>query len=233
MLQRRIKPYPDPTREDETTWFTDNQIESEAIKHSTNWTEVGSGNLGKLYVEVIGCDNLPNMDFTTLNFNDKTDAFACLLFEDTIVNTDVIGDSLSPRWMPWSRRAFAFNISDPSSDLQIGLFDYDPELSPIQLILRATGGLHDPIGRIQIHTSNFMPGTVYTLKYNIFYGDLAKDRVKTRGTVTVRMRIDWTDRKKAIIASVIPPAPTYVSVAKKIDFEVAHYTAEGMVSPPR
>jgi hypothetical protein len=71
------------------------------------------------------------------------------------------------------------------------------------------------------------------LKYNVFYGDLAKDRVKTRGTITVRMRINWTARKKALIASVMPPAPTYVSVARKIDFQIAHYTAEGMVSTPR
>jgi hypothetical protein len=215
--------------------MVDRQIEREAIKHSTNWTEAGSGKLGKLYVEIMGCDNLPNMDFGTLDFRDKTDAFACLIFEDAVVNTDVIGDSLSPRWMPWSRRAFVFNIDHPSSDLQIGIFDYDQELSPLQLVSRLAGDdLHDPIGRIQIHTSNFLANTVYTLKYNIFYGDLAKDRVKTRGTITVRMRIDWTARKKALIASVMPPAPTYVSVARKrSDFQVAHYTSEGMVSPPR
>jgi hypothetical protein len=232
MLQRRVKPYPDPTREEETTWLTDKQIEGEAIKHSTNWTEAGSGELGKLFVEIIGCDKLPNLDFGTLNFRDVTDAFACLIFEDAVVNTDVIGDSLSPRWMPWSRRAFVFNINHPSSDLQIGIFDHDIELSPLQLLSRATGeDLHDPVGRIQIHTSNFLENTVYTLKYNMFYGDLAKDRLKTRGTITVRMRINWTARKKALIASVMPPAPTYVSVARKIDFQVAHYTAQGMVSP--
>jgi hypothetical protein len=213
--------------------LTDKQIEEEAIKHATNWTEAGSGELGKLYVEVIGCDKLPNLDFGSLNFRDKTDAFACLIFEDAVVNTDVIGDSLSPRWMPWSRRAFVFNMDHPSSDLQIGIFDYDPELSPIQLVSRATGYLHDPVGRIQIHTSNFLANTVYTLKYDIFYGDLAKDRVKARGTITVRMRINWTERKKALIATVMPPGQTYVSVARRVDFQVAHYTAEGMVSPPR
>jgi hypothetical protein len=233
VLQRRVKPYPDSTRGDETTWLTDKQIDEEAIKHSTNWTEAGSGELGKLYVEIIGCDKLPNMDFGSLNVFDKTDAFACLIFEDSVVNTDVIGDSYSPRWMPWSRRAFAFNIDHPSSDLQIAIFDYDPELSPIQLVSRAAADLHDPVGRIQIHTSNFLANTVYTLKYDIFYGELAKERVKTRGTVTVRMRMNWTARKKALIASVMPPAPTYVSVARRVDFEVAQYTAEGTVSPPR
>jgi hypothetical protein len=144
--------------------LTDKQIEREAIKHSTNWTEAGSGELGKLYVEIMGCDNLPNLDFGTLDFRDKTDAFACLIFEDSVVNTDVIGDSLSPRWMPWSRRAFVFNIDHPSSDLQIGIFDHDRELSPLQLVSRLYGDdLHDPVGRIQINTSNFLPNTVYTL----------------------------------------------------------------------
>jgi hypothetical protein len=229
-LVRRVRPYPDPIREDETKWMTDQQIGEEAVKHSTNWTEAGSGGLGKLYVEVIGCDKLPNLDSTSLNLRDKTDAFACLIFEDAVVNTDVIGDSLSPRWMPWCRRAFVFNIAHPSSDLQLGIFDYDPELSPIQLVSRAAADLHDPVGRIHINISNFFANTVYTLKYNIFYGDLAKDRMKTRGTITLRMRIDWADRKKTVIASVIPPAPSYVSVARTVDFQFAHYTAAGMVS---
>lgn len=230
-IQHRVKPYPDPALEDATTWLTDERIEREALKNSTFWTEAGSGDLGKLYFEVIGCDGLPNMDFATLNLRDKTDTFACIIFEDAVVNTDVIGDSLSPRWMPWCRRSFVFNVSHPSSDLQVGIFDYDPELSPIQLASRAVGDLHDAIGRIQINLSNFVSETVYTLKYDIFYGELAKDRVKTRGTVTVRMRLEWADRRKALLRGAMPPPPNYVSVARKVDYQVVHYTAQGNVRP--
>ena len=133
----RVKPYPDPLREEETKWMTESQIQSEATKQSTSWTEAGSGGLGKLYFEILGCDDLPHVDAMTMNILDKTDAFACLMFEDAVVMTDVIDDSLSPRWMPWCCRSFVFNISHPSSALQLGIFDYNPEISPLQLALRA------------------------------------------------------------------------------------------------
>jgi hypothetical protein len=147
--------------------MTSEEIEGEAFKPSTHWVQVGSGNIGRLFLELIGCDGLPNMDSTSLNINDKTDAFACMVFEDCIVNTDVIGDCLSPRWMPWTRRAFAFNISHPSSDLLLGLFDYDPELSPIQVLSRTTSDLHDPIGRLVVELSKFLPNTTYLLKVRL------------------------------------------------------------------
>lgn len=91
----RVKPYPDPARKEETTWMTAEQIQEESMKPSTNFVEAGSGDLGKLYVEVIGASDLPNMDLGIIG--DQTDAFACLVFEDSIVNTDVIGRCLSPR----------------------------------------------------------------------------------------------------------------------------------------
>jgi hypothetical protein len=161
----RVRPFPDPAREEETTWMTKEQIFEESMKPSTHWVEAGSGQLGRVYVEVLGCEKLPNMDAATLNLRDRTDAFACLVYEDSIVTTDVIGDTLSPRWMPWCRRGFVFNVSHPSSDLQIGLFDFDPELSPLQIASRATGDLHDPIGRVQVNLSNFPTNTVLTLCY--------------------------------------------------------------------
>jgi C2 domain len=161
--QHRVRPGPDPDRpENETKWMSTQQLEDEALKPSTNWVQASSGDLGKLYLELIGCDNLPRMDGP--NPKDKTDAFACIVYQDSIVNTDVISNSLSPRWMPWCNRAFVFNISHPSSDILIGMFDHDAELSPLQLVARATSTVHDPIGRLVINTENFVPGTEYTLK---------------------------------------------------------------------
>jgi hypothetical protein len=132
--QIRVKPEPDPDRPKETKWLTPAQIEEESQKPSTTWTETGSGELGRMFVEVIGCDHLPNCDSIPLVGDvlpaanvltgGKTDAFACLVFEDCIVNTDVINDSLCPRWMPWSQRAFIFRIMHPSSQLMVGVFDF-------------------------------------------------------------------------------------------------------------
>jgi len=143
----RVRPFPDPEREDETKWMSKEKIVEESMKPSRHWVEAGSGDLGMVYLEVLGCSKLPNMDVATTNIRDKTDAFACIVFEDAIMMTDVIGDTLSPRWMPWCRRAFAFRVSHPSSILTLGIFDYDPELSPLQVVSRATSSVHDPIGR--------------------------------------------------------------------------------------
>ena len=136
------------------------------MKPSTNWVEAGSGGIGKLYVEILGCDSLPNMDGAAgLNASDKTDAFCCAVFEDCIVNTDVIGNTLNPRWMPWSQRAFAFNVANPSSTLFLGVFDHDPEMGAGQIVARGVNGtVHDPVGRVVINTTNFRPGTVYNLQ---------------------------------------------------------------------
>lgn len=60
------------------------------MKASKQWIEAGSGGrerVGKVYVEILGCEDLPNMDSLTLDVRDATDAFACIVFEDAIVNT--------------------------------------------------------------------------------------------------------------------------------------------------
>ena len=94
----------------------------------------------------------------------------------------------------------------------------------------SSADLHDPVGRIRINVSMFRPNVEFTLKYNLFLGDLAADRVKPRGTVTVRLRIEWNNTRKALISGILPPQPTYVSVKKPIDFQVALYVTEGKVS---
>ena len=225
----RVKPFPDPTRENETKWLSEKEIETESLKPSTHWVESGSGEHGKIYFEIIGCDGLPNMDSATLNLRDKTDAFACVIFEDCIVNSDVITDSLSPRWPPWCRRAFVFNIAQPTSDILLALFDYDNELSPAQLLTRATSDLHDPIGRVRVNLSKLAPNTSYDLFLPLYFGELGKHRKKTRGNIHIRLRIEFPDVRRAMISALLPQQSNYVSVANKIDFAIAHYTADGVV----
>lgn len=72
-IQYRVKPFPDPDRPVvETKWLTKDEIEKEAFAPSTKWIEAGTGSVGKYYVEIIGCDGLPNMDFSVTG-RDKTD----------------------------------------------------------------------------------------------------------------------------------------------------------------
>lgn len=76
-----------------------------AYEPSTRWVEAGSsGGLGRVYIEVLRCKNLPNLDTGTSFLGDKTDAFVCLIFEDSICQTDTIDNALSPLFMPWTQR---------------------------------------------------------------------------------------------------------------------------------
>lgn len=168
-ILHRVNPGPDPDRpENETKWMTEEQIHAEAMKPSSHWIEAGSGDIGKLFLEVIGCDGLPNMDASTLNLKDKTDAFLNICYEDCIVNTEVIANCMSPRWLPWTQRAFVFNIAHPCSDVFIGVFDHDPERSPLQQLGTAVSDVHDSIGRVVVKAQKFMPDTNYVLTVSGF-----------------------------------------------------------------
>lgn len=123
-----MRPHPDPSRPEATLWMTHDEIEGETLKESRNWVDAGSGAHGRIFVEILGCDKLPNMDVGGFAGN-KTDAFVSLVFEDIYVRTDVIDDCLSPRWPPWSQRAFVFHILHSSSQLFLGVFDYDAGLT--------------------------------------------------------------------------------------------------------
>ena len=190
-----MKPNPDPNRpEEETKWMTEAELETESLKPSKEWIEIGSGDLGKLFVEILSCDGLPNMDCKELG-EGKTDAFACLVYEDAIVNTEVIKNTLSPRWMPWTQRAFIFNVMHPSSDLMIGVLDYD---SP------APTARHDPIGRIDLAVTNMRPGTEYTVNFDLYPSATVKKR-KPKGSIKLRIRLELHNERKALLAALRPP----------------------------
>jgi hypothetical protein len=126
-----VRPGPDPKRKESTTWLTKEKIEEEIMNKSIEWTDIGSGHLGKIFVEILSCDGLPNMDAVGVGsvkaqvLNNKTDAFISLVYEDCAARTDVIDNCLSPRWLPWSKRAFIFHTMSTSSSLFLGVFDFD------------------------------------------------------------------------------------------------------------
>ena len=205
--------------------MTEGQINAEAFKPSKSWIDAGSHGIGKLYFEVIGCDGLPNMDFGPLQMATggvlagKTDSYACIIYEDSIVNTDVIYDSLSPRWMPWTQRAFAFHIMDPSSQLMLAILDYDA-VNPLDD--------DDPIGRVTIDPSNMRPMTDYTMQFDLVTSAVVSNR-KTNGTVTVRVRIEWESERKALIKSARHAPEIYVNVLRHRDYLAADYAIVGEV----
>ena len=199
-------------------WMTKEQIEITSKGKSENWTEAGSGDLGELFVEIISCDNLPDLDGGLPR--DKTDAFAALVFEDSVVTTDVIRDTLNPRFMPWTRRAFKFNITHGSSPLYIGVFDYD----------KATR--FDSIGRISIPLQHFSPNTEYNLSYDLYNTTLVAKR-KSRGVINLRLSVKWKGQRGLFFDAVKAPEQFTVNIDDKRNYDFVRYTVFGYEDPTK
>ncbi len=66
----RVWPFPDPENLKETTFMTKAKIRQVAMEPSRMWVEAAGGeadNYGSIFLEVLGCDNLPNMVGAQLN----------------------------------------------------------------------------------------------------------------------------------------------------------------------
>jgi C2 domain len=190
------------------------QIETEVMKESTDWLDTGSGDVARIFIEILGCNGLPNLDSGGFLGN-KTDAFVGLVFEDTWAQTDVIDDCLSPRWLPWMKRAFIFHQSHSSSQLFLGVFDHDIGLDD-----------HDLIGRVSVDLSNLRANTMYTLTYDIFPTARMTER-KSKGSITLRLRMEIDDERKLLTCCLEPPRTQYVNVKKRKEFKTIQYTCTG------
>jgi hypothetical protein len=214
IVKYRVQPYPDPDSPETTTWMTQQEVYDEALKPSKKWVKVGSngGDIGKVHVEIIACNDLPNMD---LGVGDFTDPFVGLVFEDNMVRTDVIHDALDPRWMPWCTRAFCFNINHPSSILMLGVFDYDAATT------------HDPIGRVIVNMANFQSDTTYLLHYALHDDPKQED---DQGTIIIRLRVEWKNESDARKLAFKLPPRFLINVDNQKAFGVLRYICRGRVN---
>ena len=217
----RIRPHPDPDRPVETKWMTHDAIINEAMGESRNWLDIGSGDLGRVYLEIIGIDNMVNMDELAPGVSgapilrsNKTDSFVAVVYEDIFAKTDVIDDCLSPRWMTWMQRAFVLRTMHPNSQLFLGVFDYD------------SGSDHDLVGRVSVDLTNLRPGSEYLLYYNLYKSAKIGSR-KPRGTLIIRLRIETDDERQNIIRNLSPPPSIYINTRNISDFRVTKKTIEG------
>mmetsp|Transcript_26255 Transcript_26255/g.56904 ORF Transcript_26255/g.56904 Transcript_26255/m.56904 type:complete len:975 (-) Transcript_26255:79-3003(-) len=217
----RIRPYPDPDRPEEATkWMSHDDIVSGAMNDSRNWLDIGSGTLGRVYLEIIGIDDMINMDevmpISGVGKSNKTDSFVAVIYEDCIAKTDVIDDCLNPRWMPWMQRAFVLRTMYPNSQLFLGVFDYDS----------GAQNEHDMVGRVSVNLTDFRPGSEYLLHYHLFKSAKIGPR-KPRGTLIIRMKIEADDERQNIIKNLSPPPSIYVSCRNISDFRIARKTVTG------
>lgn len=223
-----IRPSPDFKRPEETKWMTKQQIEKESLKESYSWLDIGSGSLAKIYLEIIGCDGLPNTDQNeSLGKEDKTDACCCIVYEDVIVCTETVKDCLSPRWMPWTQRAFVLHTMSIYSRLLIGVFDKDAGIK------MKVGGQHDYIGRIDINLSNYEQQTEYLLKFNIRGASQEKEIIPfgqkgDMGTITVRLRVECEDPRALVLSSLQIPEKVFVNVKNETQYALANKVINGV-----
>jgi len=202
-----VRPVPNP-EDPKEEYMTNEDIEALSMEPSNNWIEVGRRkSLGKIFIEIIKCDNLPsNIDPTP---RDKADGFVSIAYEDNFVNTDVIYDCKSPKWLPWTNRAFMLNVYNPLSPIKIGVLDHD------------TIGSDDGIGRISISPGNFRPGTGYLLNYDLrsASGEICTHK-GSNSTITIRLHTEISASQ--MLWATLKSAPalahkTYVSVNDKQD----------------
>ena len=157
-------------------WKTADEIELITMQPSRHYQHIGSGKIARVYLEVLACNNLPNMERIQFLGN-KTDAFVQIVYEDCICKTDVIDNKNNPRFLPWTNRAFVLHSHYPSSVINLGVFDHDAGIGFV--------GGHDFIGRTSVDLATVRPGTEYTLDYKLYDTALVEERA-SNGTIRVR-----------------------------------------------
>ncbi len=170
--------------------------------------------LGRIFLEILSAHDLPNMD-TGSWLGNLTDSFVSIVYEDTFVKTDTIDDCLNPVWLPWSHRAFILNMGHASSQIFLGVFDFDVGFSH-----------HDIIGRVSVDVTNLRPNTEYLLSYNLYHSASVSGR-NIQGKISIRLRLDIPDERKVALSVLEPPLATYVNVKRGKDFRVVRQTCMG------
>jgi C2 domain len=200
--------------------MTQEQVKLEVMKPSYAWIDSGTGNLGRVFLEVLSAEGLPNLDSGSFLGN-LTDPFVSIVYEDTFLRTDTIDDCLNPVWFPWSKRAFILNIGHGSSQIFLGVFDFDAGFDD-----------NDLVGRVSIDITNLRPNTEYLLTYNIYPSAIVSGR-DIQGKVNIRLRLEIPDERKLALSVLEPPVPTYVNVHRRKDFRLVRQTCLGKVDVDR
>ena len=210
----RVKPCPDPKNPISGRFMSREDLKAATRLPSRHWIEAGSGTLGRLYLEILSCRGLPNVDIGTAVGN-QTDAFVAAVYGDALVETSIIDDELNPHWPPWTQRAFVLRMMHPSQVLYLSVFGYKRGLLS-----------HTPIGRVEINPINLQRDTEYNLHYPLFQSSHVTDR-KSRGTIRIRLSMKMDDERAVLMAALRPCPEIYVNVRARKSLPVARYTCCG------
>jgi hypothetical protein len=148
---------------------------------------------------------LPNVDYGA-GAGNRTDAFVTAVYGDTIVQSDIIDDELSPVWLPWTQRAFCLEMQHPSQVLYVAVFGFK------RMALQ-----HKPVGRVKINVRHFQCDTLYNLEYPLQLG----------GTVRMRLRVEIDQERAVLFQALRPPPVVHVNVRQRKSLPVLRYTCCG------
>lgn len=178
------------------------------------------------------------------------------VYGDIMTQTEVIDDSCSPMWMPWSTRAFVFEMGHPSTDSEYDAatafvsslkcfksYSYacwspNQSLLPLIVCFNAfavyigvtdydVGPLeHECIGRTTLHLQQFHANTLYTLTYNLYESSNLRERGEDVGSITVRLRIEITNEKKYLMEGRKAPEHKWVNSQQWKTHRVAKFCVD-------
>jgi hypothetical protein len=207
--KRRVKPYPDPMQQPQQQLLTRPQMKERCQDPSRNWIAAGTyTGRGRIYVEILSCHNLPNVDYGS-GAGNKTDAFVTAVYGDTVVQSDIIDDELSPVWLPWTQRAFCLEMQQHASSQVLYLAIFGFKRTPLLQ--------HKAVGRVGINIRHFQCDTLYNLVYPLQLG----------GTVRIRLRVEMDQERAVLLNALRPPPAVHVNVRQKKSVPVLRYTCCG------
>ena len=147
--------------------------------------------IGSLYVEVLQCLGLPQLDRLT-----NTDAVCYFVCGPYAFATDVIDGFCSPIWPSKSRRACIFPLFYAYQEMYAGVFDDD-----------GAGQNDDFAGRVVVDMSRLRPNSEYNVYLPLrLYRNAYVNQ--PRGVIHLRLRVEWHNEKKAVLSYFTLPQKT-------------------------
>jgi len=80
----KTMPRPDPLNKLDTEWMNAQEIDTIVMEPSRKYESIGTGKIARVYLEILSCDDLPNMEGAAGKFGNKTDGFVQIVYEDCI-----------------------------------------------------------------------------------------------------------------------------------------------------
>mmetsp|Transcript_12949 Transcript_12949/g.19387 ORF Transcript_12949/g.19387 Transcript_12949/m.19387 type:complete len:203 (+) Transcript_12949:256-864(+) len=115
---------------------------------------------------------------------------------------------------------FFFQPIQLSAPIFVALFDYDGSMSPVEF------DNHDRIGQITIGIQNFAPSTDYILHFDMYKEDIYYSTRKSSASISIRLRVEWADEQKALLASLRLFPAVHVNVEKAQTLKTTQYTCD-------